>query len=110
MRLISGIIRNRLEIGMPLQIDATLQYIRGDEDNWWPVPRSEDKKIESPYNTYQNVGLPPTPIATPGEDAIKAALNPLDTDCLFYLHDSRGNIHCSTTYEQHKKNVRYYLK
>ncbi len=110
MRLISGIIHNRLEIGMPLQIDATLQYIKGDEENWWPVPKSEDKKLESPYNTYQHVGLPPTPIATPGESAIKAALNPLKTDCLFYLHDKRGNIHCSTTYEQHKKNVRYYLK
>lgn len=110
MRLISGIIHNRLEIGMPLQIDATLQYAKGDETNWWPVPKSEDKKIDSPFNTYQNIGLPPTPIATPGKEAIKAALNPLRTDCLFYLHDSRRNIHCSTTYEQHKRNVRYYLQ
>lgn len=110
MRLISGIIHNRLEIGMPLQIDATLQYIKGDEDNWWPTPRSEDKNLESPYNTYQNIGLPPTPIATPGKEAIKAALNPMKTDCLFYLHDKRRNIHCATTYEQHKRNVRYYLK
>jgi UPF0755 protein len=110
MRIISGIIHNRIEIGMPLQIDATLQYIKGDEDNWWPAPKAEDKKLESPYNTYQNIGLPPTPIATPGREAIKAALNPLKTDCIFYLHDKRGNIHCSTTYDQHKKNVRYYLK
>lgn len=110
MRLISGIIQNRLEIGMPLQIDATLQYAKGDETNWWPVPKSEDKKIDSLFNTYQNIGLPPTPIATPGKEAIKAALNPLNTNCLFYLHDSRRNIHCSATYEQHKKNVRYYLK
>lgn len=110
MRLISGIIHNRLDVGMPLQIDATLQYVKGDETNWWPVPKSEDKKLESPFNTYQNIGLPPTPIATPGKEAIKAALNPLKTNCLFYLHDTRRNIHCSTTYEQHKKNVRYYLK
>lgn len=110
MRLISGIIHNRLDVGMPLQIDATLQYIKGDEEEWWPVPKSEDKKIESPFNTYQNIGLPPMPIATPGKEAIKAALNPLKTDCLFYIHDSRRNIHCATTYEQHKKNVRYYLK
>lgn len=110
MRLISGIIHNRLEIGMPLQIDATLQYVKGDENEWWPVPKSEDKKIESPFNTYQNVGLPPTPIATPGKEAIKAALNPMKTDCLFYLHDSRRIIHCATTYEQHKRNIRYYLK
>lgn len=110
MRLISGIIHNRLEIGMPLQIDATLQYIRGDEDEWWPVPESEDKRIESPFNTYKHIGLPPTPIATPGKEAIKAALNPINTDCFFYLHDSRRNIHCATTYEQHKRNIKNYLK
>lgn len=110
MRLISGIIHNRLKIGMPLQIDATLQYVMGDEENWWPVPQSDDKFVESPYNTYQNTGLPPTPIATPGKEAIKAALNPLKTDCMFYLHDSRRVIHCAKTYEQHKRNVRNYLK
>lgn len=110
MRLISGIIHNRLKEGMPLQIDATLQYIKGGEGNWWPVPKSEDKYIESSLNTYQNKGIPPSPIATPSENALKAAMNPLKTDCLYYLHDSRGNIHCSTTYEGHKRNVSYYLK
>lgn len=110
MRLISGIIHKRLDIGMPLQIDATLQYAKGDETNWWPIPKSEDKYLESPYNTYQYTGLPPAPIATPGKEAIKAALNPMKTDCLFYLHDNRRNIHCATTYDQHKRNVKYYLK
>lgn len=110
MRLISGIIHNRLEIGMPLQIDATLQYARGTEGNWWPVPRPEDKKIDSFFNTYMYEGLPPAPIATPGKEAIRAALNPIITDCMFYLHDSRKNIHCATNYEQHKKNIAYYLK
>lgn len=110
MRLISGIIYNRLEKGMPLQIDATLQYIRGEEGNWWPMPKSEDKYLESPLNTYQNKGLPPSPIATPSENAIKAAMNPLKTDCLYYLHDENRNIHCSTTYEGHKRNVEYYLR
>ena len=107
MRLISGIIHNRLEIGMPLQIDATLQYARGTEGNWWPVPRPEDKKIDSFFNTYMYEGLPPAPIATPGKEAIRAALNPIITDCMFYLHDSRKNIHCATNYEQHKKNIAY---
>jgi UPF0755 protein len=110
MRLISGIIRNRLDVGMALQIDATLQYIRGNEEEWWPVPKSEDKRIESPFNTYKNLGLPPTPIATPGKEAIKAALNPIKTDCLFYIHDNRRNIHCATNYNQHKRNIKYYLK
>lgn len=110
MRLISGIIHNRLELGMPLQIDATLQYIKGQEGDWWPVPKSDDKYIESPLNTYQNQGIPPLAIATPSEYSLNAAMNPLKTDCLYYLHDKWGNIHCSTTYEGHKKNVRYYLK
>ncbi len=110
MRLISGIIDKRLDIGMPLQIDATLQYIRGNDTNWWPVPKSVDKNLDSPFNTYKNIGLPPAPIATPSKDAIYAALNPMQTDCLFYLHDSRRNIHCATNYEQHKRNIRYYLK
>ena len=110
MRLISGVIYNRLELGMPLQIDATLQYIRGEEGNWWPVPRSDDKYLESALNTYQNNGIPPAPIATPSENALKAAMNPLRTDCLYYLHDDWGNIHCSSTYEGHKRNVSYYLK
>jgi UPF0755 protein len=110
MRLISGIIHKRLTVGMPLQIDATLQYIKGDEDNWWPVPTPQDKQLDSPFNTYQNTGLPPSPIATPSKDAIRAALNPMKTDCLFYLHDNHRNIHCSTNYKQHIKNIQYYLK
>lgn len=111
MKLISGIIWNRIFNGMPLQIDATLQYAKGDEEKgWWPPVRSEDKYIESPYNTYQIDGLPPGPIANPGIAAIEAALDPDDTNCLFYLHDRNRVIHCATTYEAHKKNVRYYLK
>jgi UPF0755 protein len=110
MRLISGIIWNRLAQGMPLQIDSTLQYIKGNENNWWPVPKSEDKYLDSEFNTYQNTGLPPAPIATPSDAAIRATMNPIKTDCLYYLHDKRGNIHCSTTYEGHKRNVGYYLK
>lgn len=110
MRLISGIIHKRLDIGMPLQIDATLQYAKGTPEEWWPVPTSQDKYIDSPFNTYQNDGLPPAPIATPSKDAISAALNPLRTDCLFYIHDSRRNIHCSADYDQHKKNIQYYLR
>jgi len=110
MRLISGIIWNRLEIGMPLQIDATLQYIKGDEKIWWPRVIPEDKVLESPFNTYQNTGLPPQPISSPGIMSIKAAINPVNTDCFFYLHDSSGNIHCSTNYKGHLNNIKRYLK
>jgi UPF0755 protein len=110
MRLISGIIQNRLTINMPLQIDATLQYVKGTSKNWWPVPKSEDKHLDSPFNTYKNKGLPPLPIATPSKDAIYAALNPLETDCLYYIHDSRRVIHCAKDYDQHKRNIRNYLR
>ncbi len=108
MNLISGIIWNRIFKGMKLQVDATLQYAKGDEENWWPKVVPSDKKIESPYNTYLYTDLPPTPIANPGLAAIKAAANPQKTTCLFYIHDKNRQIHCSATYAQHMKNIAKY--
>jgi UPF0755 protein len=108
MKLISGIIWNRVFKGMKLQIDATLQYAKGDEDMWWPQIQSEDKNIDSPFNTYI-YAMPPSPIANPGLSAIEAAYNPKKTDCLFYLHDKNKKIHCSSTYEGHKANIKKYL-
>ncbi len=108
MKLISGIIWNRIFNGMKLQIDATLQYAKGDEELWWPEVKSEDKKIDSPFNTYI-YAMPPTPIANPGLAAIEAAYNPQKTSCMFYLHDKNRKIHCSKTYEEHKKNIEKYL-
>ena len=108
--LVAAILWNRIDRNMLLQVDATLQYVRGTKERWWPVPRSEDKFLESPFNTYQNVGLPPHPIANPSLDSIRAVLNPEWTDCLYYLHDNNGQIHCSTNYAQHKNNVEVYLR
>ena len=110
MNLISGIIWNRLALGMPLQVDATLQYIKGKDGKWWPYVLAKDKFLASAYNTYQNIGLPPTPISNPGEGAIDAALNPEKTECIFYLHDKYGRIHCSKDYKEHKKNINKYLR
>ncbi len=110
MNIISGIIWNRLALGMPLQVDATLQYIKGKDGKWWPYVLSKDKYLASAYNTYQNTGLPPTPISNPGEGAIAAALSPEKTDCFFYLHDKYGRIHCSKDYKEHKKNINKYLR
>jgi cell division protein YceG involved in septum cleavage len=103
MRYIAGVIWNRLFIDMNLQIDATLQYAKGTDapKTWWPKPVPNDKYIDSPYNTYQNSGLPPTPIANPSVDAILAALNPRETECLYYFHDMDSKFHCSKTYEEH---------
>ncbi len=110
MKLISGIIWNRIFSDMTLDIDATLQYMKGSEDRWWPQVKSQDKFIASPYNTYINKGLPPGPISNPGLAAISAALNPEKTSCIFYLHDEYGRIHCSRTYSEHKRNVNIFLK
>ncbi len=109
MNLISGIIWNRIFSGMRLQMDATLQYVKGDEENgWWGDVDPEDKKLKSAYNTYLNTGLPPSPIANPGIAAIAAAYNPTATPCLYYLHDKKRQIHCAKTYEEHKKNIEKY--
>lgn len=104
MREISGVIWNRLFIDMPLQLDASLQYVKTEnpyEENWWPAVRPADKFIDSPFNTYQNKGLPPEPIANPSVEAIVAALNPRVTECLYYFHSATREYYCSQTYEEH---------
>jgi UPF0755 protein len=108
MRVVSGIIWNRIDKGMALEMDATLQYAKGNKEKWWPLVNSQDKYIDSPYNTYKNKGLPPSAISNPGEAAIDAALNPSKTQALFYIHDDYGNIHTAATYEQHKANIAAY--
>lgn len=111
MKLISGIIWNRLDKGMPLQIDATMQYTLGKnkEGKWWGSIVLDEKQNDSLYNSYLHKGLPPTPICSPNIDYIEAALNPEETDCLFYLHDHFKQIHCAVTYEEHLQNIKKYL-
>lgn len=111
MRLISGVIWNRLFIGMNLQIDATLQYAKasgGASKSWWPSVIPNDRFRKSPYNTYLNKGLPPAPIANPSVDSILAALNPKNTSCIFYFHDARGKFHCTDTYAEHVALLKKY--
>jgi len=108
--LVAGILWNRLHVGMKLQADATLQYIKGKEGNWWPQPTSADKYLASVFNTYQHAGLPPHPIDNPSMESVAAVLNPVDTDCLFYLHDTGHEIHCSVTYSGQVSNVNRYLR
>ena len=112
MPLIAGILWNRLNQGMNLQIDATVQYARGNTGaGWWaPISPDDIKNIDSPYNTYENAGLPPHPICNPGLAAIDAVLHPAQTDCLYYLHDANRQIHCAVTYQEHQANIETYLK
>lgn len=109
MREISGIIWNRLFIDMPLQLDATLQYVKANnpyEPKWWPIVKPADKYLTSAFNTYQNKGLPPAPIANVSKEAVVAALNPSTTECLFYFHGKNKQFYCSKTYEEHVRKLR----
>jgi UPF0755 protein len=113
MRGVAGVLWQRIEIGMPLQVDATMQYAKGYDSvqqTWWAPPRAADKSVDSPFNTYQINGLPPRPIANPSLNAIKATLNPIPTKNLFYIHDRSGRIHYAETLEGHNANVNRYLR
>lgn len=113
MKMVAGILLNRLRIGMPLQVDATLQYAKGYDkkaQTWWPTPRSEDKSIDSPFNTYKNIGLPPSPICNPGLEALKAVLSPTKSNYLYYISEPNGTMHYAATYPEHQKNIEVYLK
>lgn len=91
--LVAAVIYNRLAKGMPLQLCATVQYLLPEPKD---VLTEEDLKIASPYNTYQQTGLPPGPIANPGIDSIKAALAPAQVDYLYYVLTSPDGHHTFT--------------
>ena len=103
--IIAQVFFERLKIGMPLQTDASLQYLLD-------APKEDvaisDTEIESPYNTYLHGGLPPGPIANPGIESILAVLNPSDTDYLYFVADRDGHNHYSHTYEEHLTLVNQY--
>lgn len=107
--MVAGVLINRLNIGMGLQADATVQYAVGSARSWWPILTKDDLLVNSPYNTYRFRGLPPAPIANPGFSSIKAAVFPEDSDYLYYLHDSKGQVYFARTLAEHNENVRKYL-
>lgn len=105
-RIISGILWKRIEIGMPLQVDAVFPYIFAGG----PYDLTDgDLKVDSPYNTYTHKGLPPGPIGSPSIDAILAAVTPVKTSYLYFLSDRRGNFHYASTFEQHVQNRQKYI-
>jgi len=105
--VISGILYNRLSKNMALQVDAPFYFLLGKSSSELTL---KDLKIDSPYNTYINRGLPPTPISNPGINSINAALHPEKTNYLYYLHDSTGVAHYATTYAEHLKNKKKYIQ
>lgn len=107
--IVAGILLNRIEAGMALQVDAAVQYAIGNSKDWWPILSREDLMIKSPYNTYKFTGLPPTPIANAGLSSLSAAFNPTPNDYWYYIHDTSGVIHYAKTLAEHNANVRKYL-
>ncbi len=105
-RLIAGVIANRLRKNMPLQMDPTVIYALGARYNG-KLTR-EDLRIDSPYNTYRYRGLPPTPIAMVGKDAIDAAAHPELTDYLYFVATGDGGHYFSVNYDEQQQAVARY--
>jgi UPF0755 protein len=103
--IMAGVYYNRLRIGMPLEVDATIEYAL-------PEYKTElsyaDLKIDSPFNSYTHDGLPPTPIANPGEASLLAAFHPAKTDYLYYVYKGDGHHAFAKTLEEHNANVAKY--
>ncbi|GBL31318.1 endolytic murein transglycosylase [Actinomycetota bacterium] len=95
---VSRVIRNRLEISMPLQLDATVHYVKKLRGEIFLSTNST--LIKSPYNTYRNYGLPPTPIGNPGNDAIAAALKPADGDWLYFITVAPGDTRFTRSHDE----------
>jgi UPF0755 protein len=107
MKIVAGILENRMAAGMPLQLDASIEY---DLDKPLSELTAEDLKIDSPYNTYTNVGLPPTPIGNPGIVAIDAIITPTPSDYFFYITGDNGEFYYATTFDGHRANIARYLR
>lgn len=110
--IIASVFYNRLRIGMPLQADPTVQYALGYQDSegrWWKKTVTyDDLRVESPYNTYANAGLPPGPICSPGLAALQAVAAPATTDYYYFVAVGDGSHVFSRTLEEHNANVRKY--
>lgn len=103
--IVSSILWKRLDLGIPLQVDASFIYVNGKTTK---ELTKDDLKINSPFNTYLYKGLPPTPISNPGIESIKAAIHPTTTPYLYFLTDNDGTMHYSKTFEEHvAKKLKY---
>ncbi len=114
-KTVASILLKRLDADWPLQVDATIQYALGyqaQDKSWWKKELSlDDLAINSPYNSYKNKGLPPTPICNPGLTSITAVVDAdKNTPYWYYMSDKKGSMHYATTIEEHNANVKKYLQ
>lgn len=107
MRLVSGILHNRLDEGIRLQVDASVEYVLERPLN---TLTPNDLETDSPYNTYLYGGLPPTPIGNPGLTSINAVLEPTESNYFYYITDSEGDFYYAETFEEHRQNIERYLR
>ena len=105
--LIASVIYNRLGLGMPLEVDASIEYTFAEHHD---VITKRDLEVDSPYNTYRHTGLPPTPIANPGKASLTAAFEPAKSDYLYYVAKPDGHSAFAKTLREHEANVARYLK
>jgi len=114
MRTIAGILIKRWFSGWKLDVDATVQYALGyqeEGETWWKKTLTkEDLKVDSLYNTYEWIGLPPGPICNPGFATLSAVSNAKPSPYWFYLHDKGGNVYYAKTLDEHTRNVVRYLR
>lgn len=106
MPMVAGVFTNRLRIRMPLESDATVNYVLGTNKR---QPTFADTRVQDPYNTYQNYGLPPGPIGNPGLAAILATIDPTEHDFLFFLHPLGQPGVFSRTFAEHLRNKAIFL-
>ncbi|MGW1268378.1 endolytic transglycosylase MltG [Streptomyces sp. NPDC002491] len=102
MGKVARVVYNRLERGMPLQLDSTVNYALNRSTLKTTV---SDTRIESPYNSYQRMGLPPTPIDNPGEEAMRAAVSPTPGDWLYFVTVRPGDTRFTSSFAEHQRNV-----
>jgi UPF0755 protein len=107
MATVAGLFYNRLEIGMALQADSTVNYFTGKDT---PSVSLSDTEIESLYNTYLHTGLPPGAISNPGLNALQAVADPVSTDYFYFLTSPEGDVYYATTFEEHIVNRSLYLR
>ncbi len=105
--LMAGVYYNRLRLGMPLEVDATIEYALPEHHD---VITYGDLKIDSPYNSYLHPGLPPTPIANPGGPSLQAAFNPKPSPFLYYVYKGNGHHAFARTLAEQNANIAKYLK
>jgi UPF0755 protein len=107
MGKVARVVFNRLERGMPLQMDSTINYALNRSTL---RTTGADLKIDSPYNSYQRMGLPPTPIDNPGEDAMRAAISPTPGDWLYFVTVKPGDTRFTNSFDEHRRNVAEFNK